>query len=104
MSALVGLDSDLALTSATSSGGPLRSNLGTSNGLKWMASTTMCSRTDQPIALASRRLPGAASTARNGSDMVRGSRALIDLRARACRPLRDGDWGFDDRVFPGPGT
>src|ERR1700730_11841783 len=73
MSALVGLETDLALTSATSSGEASRSNLLKSIGAKRIASTTACRHIEPIIAHMSKRLPRAGSSARNDSDMVRGS-------------------------------
>ena len=73
ISALVGLDFDLALTSATSSGGPLRSSAESSKALNLSASTNAWSRIEPPTAVASNRSDAVDSAATNGSDMVRGS-------------------------------
>src|SRR6266536_2866191 len=73
ISALVGLDFDLALTSATSSGGPLRSSAESSKGLNLSASTNAWSRIEPPTAVASSRSEAVGSATRNGSDIVRGS-------------------------------
>ena len=88
ISALVGLVLDLALTSATSSGGPLRSNTERSNGLNLSASTTACRTIEAASVAASRRSDTPTSAPMNGSDIVRGSATRAARAAGSEAALR----------------
>src|SRR5207244_278830 len=71
ISALVGFDVLLALTSATSRGGRLRSNVDRLNGLNLIASTNAWSKIEPAIVAVGKRLLARPGVTMNGSDMVR---------------------------------